>query len=193
MILAAVIMAAGNSRRMGENKLLMELGGKSIINAFMDHFPVQLFGKTIVVFSDDLVGRLLSGKKDITLVQVEKKQDKSVTIKAGIEECAGFDGVMFFTADQPFLTASTVLKLIEEFENDNERIVVPFCEGRNRNPVIFPKSTFKELSEVVGDRGGRDIIDRHKNKMRKVEIKGELQFMDIDTREDYERAKKIFG
>lgn len=184
--ITAVIMAAGSSSRMGENKLLLKIDGKEIIRHMLESYPADLFDKTALVYSDPRVAALCT-EGWLTLIRVEPGRDKCETIKPGTAACADSDGMMFFVADQPFMRPETVERITAEFYADESKIVIPVCKGRQRNPVIFPKSTYNELMELTGDKGGRDVIDRHPELAVYIEFEDEGQFADIDTREDYEK------
>jgi molybdenum cofactor cytidylyltransferase len=190
--ISAVIMAAGKSRRMGENKLLMELGGQSIVSRLITSLPAGVFHKIVLVYSDEAV-RAEAEKHNLSVIKNSRTDSpKHVTIKLGTEFCSDSDGIMFFAADQPFLMPDTVRRLIKEFADFPKNIIIPLCKGKNRNPVIFTKSAYPELQNLNDDIGGRTVIQNFKDGIRFVEFDNEMQFMDIDTREDYEKAKSFF-
>jgi len=184
--LGAVIMAAGASARMGENKLIMPVHGQPLIKNLLNSFPAELFDRSILVYSSEDVAE--NADYDfIQLLKIDGGLKKNITIKAGTEKCTDCKGVMFFAADQPFLQTGTIQKTVYTFLQDTSKIVIPVCGGKKRNPVIFPESVFPELINLTGDRGGRDVIDRHPELCTFVSFENEKQFADIDTRQDYEK------
>jgi molybdenum cofactor cytidylyltransferase len=188
MNIAAVIMAAGSSRRMGQNKLLMDIKGETLLNRFLTNFPKDIFYKTVLVYADDEVGRIAESH-GISVIKNTPGSVKNTTIMLGTEACKDADGIAFFTADQPFTKIGTVLNMVLAYKGVN--IVVPTCEGRRRNPAIFPPETYEDLMTLKGDRGGRDVMDRYPRLCTEVVFTDAVQFTDIDTQEDAEYAKNL--
>ncbi len=147
--ISAVIMAAGTSSRMGENKLLIKLGGKLVAEHLMSIYPHELFHKGVAVYSDESVGSIFHNAGLQTILN-DSGDEKCTTIRLGTEACLDSDGLMFFVADQPFINAEIISWLINDFKANKDKIIVPVCEGKNRNPVIFPKSVFDELLRLKG-------------------------------------------
>lgn len=185
--ISALIMAAGASRRMGENKLLMKIEGQEIVRLLINGIPENVFYRVLSVCSDERVADICR-ECGAEVLMIKPGQEKCATINAGTEELRDSDGIMFLVADQPFLKAETVAELADIFRQRPSAIVIPFCAGKQRNPVIFPKNVYNELIEIKGDKGGRDVIDRHHELRVFADFDDERQFADIDTREDYERG-----
>lgn len=187
---SAVVMAAGFSRRMGVNKLLIKLNDQYIVDHLIAKYPGSLFYQSIAVYSDQMVGDIFKKGGFKTLLN-SSADEKCVTIKIGTEACFDADGIIFFVADQPFLKVDTIKKLIFEFNNEPDKIIIPMCDGKNRNPVIFPKSVFRDLLNLKGDLGGRDVIKAHPELVKFIRVDDVAQFLDIDTPEDLEKAKEL--
>ncbi len=101
------------------------------------------------------------------------------------------DGALFVVGDQPMIRAELINTLIERFEKNTALIVAPGYNGQTRNPVLFRREIFPELLELSGDKGGRALIEKYKDRTEIVEWHDELSFMDLDRREDYERIKEL--
>lgn len=190
--ISVVIMAAGASRRMGKSKLLLPLEGTPALQYFLEGFPFFLFFQVNLVVSNP---ELLTFCKAFPLNQILIAPDstKHVTVRKGTEACQNSDGIMYMVADQPLIKMETLLKLVQAFKQDPTKIVIPFCDGKPRNPVIFPKETFAELMKIEGDRGGRDVIDSHPELQVFVELEDPDQFIDLDTPEDYQRILSLIS
>jgi len=188
MNIAAVIMAAGSSRRMGNNKLLMKIKGETLLTRFLNNFPADIFYKSVLVYAEDEVGHIAESH-GIETIKNTLGGAKNTTIKLGTEACKDADGIAYFTADQPFTKTGTILNMVIAFKGHN--IVIPTCEGKRRNPVIFPPETFEDLMKLSGDRGGRDVIDRYPQICTEVVFTDAIQFTDIDTQEDAEYAENL--
>jgi molybdenum cofactor cytidylyltransferase len=93
-------------------------------------------------------------------------------------------------ADQPALTSAVFQALAARYRATGASIVVPVCEGRRGNPVLFDRELFAELSAVQGDRGGRAILTRHAARVEQVELEDPAVLIDIDTEQDYEKVQE---
>ena len=98
---------------------------------------------------------------------------------------------MFFTADQPFLDVDTIKNLIREFTEDSAYIIVPRCDGRRGNPVIFPTSFKEDFLKLQGDVGGKTIINKNLDRVKFIEITDSWTLFDVDTSENYEYILKL--
>jgi molybdenum cofactor cytidylyltransferase len=188
--LDAVILASGASRRMGENKLLLPLGDMPVIELFLTNFPYELFHTVCLVVADEGVATI--GRKfPLTLCRNDRPgAGKSHSIRLGLDGCSAGDGMLFAVADQPFLPAATVAKLVDVFRQDRGLIVLPQVNNMPRNPVVFPACLRRELQALRGDAGGRLVIRNHPELVRHVIFEDESQFLDIDTPDMYRMAKK---
>jgi molybdenum cofactor cytidylyltransferase len=190
--ICVVIMAAGASRRMGQRKLTLPIKGISALRYFLQGFPYSFFSQVNLVLSDT---ELLSESEGFPLnrILIAPNSTKHLTVQKGTEACKYSDGILYMVADQPLLKMETLMKLKSAFQQDPSRIVIPICEGKPRNPVIFPKKTYPELLNITGDRGGRDVIDSHPELKVFVEIEDANQFIDLDTPDDYQRVLDLIN
>lgn len=200
MILAAVL-AAGTSSRMGKNKLALPWGKKTVLEATMHLVDSYAFDKKMVVlgYQRDIWYEkwekvMENNSLDWDVVEnpfYEKGQGTTVA-KVGEHLTLNFayrnyNGVMFFLGDEPLLEEETICRLIEEWEADKEKIVVPVYGGKRGNPTVFPKWTFKELMKLNGDEGARSIIENNLDKVVFVEVEDRGVIADLDTEEAYEK------
>ncbi len=184
MNICAVIMCSGLSRRMGKNKLLMEFKGRRLFEYTVNVVKKCGFSKIIVVTAYDEVADYCN---DLTVVRNSSPEKGiSVSIWLGTEKAQNADGIMFFTADQPFITKAVIKALIEAFEANNN-IIVPVCDGMYKNPVIFPQRYSKELMALHGDVGGKKVYMAHKDDIYEVLFDEIKPFLDFDTEEDIEK------
>ena len=104
-----------------------------------------------------------------------------------MQELKDFDAIIFFVADQPFLKAETIEKLIEEYEKTAKSIVIPLYNGKRGSPVIFSSIYKEDLMALKGEERGRLIIEKHLSDVEFIDIEDGLQGIDIDNMDDYER------
>ncbi|MBZ9606776.1 molybdenum cofactor cytidylyltransferase [Clostridium estertheticum] len=190
-MISAIILASGYSRRMRKNKLFLKYKGKMLIEHTIEVIKQCCFSEIIIVARE--VGIIEIGKKNGLKVIKNENAVKGISesVKLGVTHTAETDGYMFFTADQPFLDVDTIKELIDEFRENSNYIIVPRCEGRRGNPVIFPYVFKEEFLQLEGDVGGKIIINKNLEKVKFVEIHDSAKLFDIDTNENYEYILKL--
>jgi len=185
--LGCVVMAAGNARRFGENKLSAVIGGRSLMERTLDAVPCKLFEKVIVVTQYDWVETLAATRGFLPIRNKEPEKGLSRTIQLGLNELLDLDGVLFLVSDQPWLKQETVEAEIRLFLANSDKIIALSHDGQRGNPCIFPKRFFSQLLALEGDRGGSAVIRQHEDDLLLLEA-DEIELRDIDTKEELERA-----
>ncbi len=180
MRIGCVILAAGSSRRFGENKLLAMYEGKSLIQRCFEALPARLPGPAAVVTQYDAV-EAMAGNYGVSVIRnTAPELGISHSVALGTQALgADCRGLLFLVADQPLLRQATVEGLLRCFAADPERIVVPTGAGRQGNPCVFPRALFPELEALRGDRGGKQIIRRYPELVLEYPIPP-LELLDVD-------------
>lgn len=192
MNVSAIIMAAGLSKRMNQEKLKMKIDNKYIFEYIFETVEncKSCFDEVIVVAKDETILNKAFHLGFKTVRSEISYLGQSASIKLGIQNSSVADAYMFFVADQPFIKEDTIKKLIGALEENPNKIIVPFYNGVNGNPTIFPKTFNNDLLKLEGDTGGKLIIKDNEADLIKVHIQTNNEFIDIDTVEDYERVVK---
>lgn len=181
---SGIVMASGLSRRMGQNKLLMNVNGKPMIENIVEQCTLSHLKNVLVVYSKEEVKNIIKNY-DVTLCYNSRSEvGQSESIKIGVEKSSEYnvEGYMFLVGDQPFLKSETINKLLSKFENS---IVIPVYSGKNSSPVTFPSYLKEKFFSLKNDNGGREIIKQCEN-IVKVKIDNSNEGIDIDTLEEYE-------
>lgn len=188
MSVAAVVLAAGASTRLGEPKQLVMLGGETLLERAVrvvrgaGCLPVVVVvgaehGK---VLGDSVLGDV------VTVINDKWEEGMASSIQLGVR-ALGFvakeaEGVLLMTCDQPAVTAKHLSQLMLKAEVKASRYA-----GKKGVPAFFPKEYFDRLMELKGDAGARDLLAE----ARYEELEdGEL---DVDTAADLARARELFG
>jgi molybdenum cofactor cytidylyltransferase len=194
-MISAVVLAAGSARRMGEQKLLLPLRGKAVLEWVLESVLASDVSEVVCVVPnlELLPPRIaITDDKLFWLVNLAADRGQSTSVIAGLWATdPNSEGVLFVVGDQPLIRADLINALIERFEKTTALIVAPGYDGQTRNPVLFRRELFPEIIELSGDRGGRALIEKYKDRTEIVEWHDELSFMDLDRREDYERLKEL--
>ena len=185
--LGCVVMAAGNARRFGENKLSAVIDGRSLMERTLDAVPCKLFEKVVVVTQYDWVETLAANRSFLPIRNKEPEKGLSRTIQLGLNELLDLDGVLFLVSDQPWLKRETVEAEIHLFLANSDKIIALSHDRQRGNPCIFPKRFFSQLLALEGDRGGSAVIRQHEDDLLLLEA-DEIELRDIDTKDEFERA-----
>jgi molybdenum cofactor cytidylyltransferase len=191
----AIILAAGRSTRMGgPNKLLAELGGKPLVRIVTEQALASKAKGVIVVTGHqaELVEKTLAGL-DVKFVRnPDFAQGLASSVKAGVAAVPNdADGAVICLGDMPMISAQLLDHLIEAFAPDRGNLIaVPVSDGRRGNPVLWSRRFFKELMTLDGDVGARHLIARHTEAVAEVPVDGEGAFLDIDTPQALEAARR---
>jgi len=193
-MISAIVLAAGRAQRMGEQKLLLPIRGKPVLQWVLEAALAADVAEVICVVRElETVRRHISvDPRLFWLVNYAADRGQSTSVIAGLWAIdPKSDGALFLVGDQPLIRRDLLNALIERFENSAAWIVAPSFQGQSRNPVLFRRILFPELLRITGDRGGRGLIEKYRDKTELVEWDDELAFMDLDVREDYERLNGL--
>ena len=188
--LGCVVMAAGNARRFGENKLAAELDGRSLIQRTLDAIPAEVFASVIIVTQYPEIAELAQEYSFTTIRNEHPDFGISHTIKLGLTELMDCDGVMFLVSDQPLLKQESVAALANFWRQQPENIAALGHHGVRGNPCLFPARFFPELLELQEDRGGNTVIRRHEEYLVLLDTEA-AELMDIDTPQAMKDIQKI--
>jgi molybdenum cofactor cytidylyltransferase len=194
-MISAVVLAAGRAQRLGEEKLLLPLRGKPVLQWVLESALASDLDEIVCVTRELASARRqlnLSDERLFWLTNYAADRGQSTSVISGLWATnPKSEGVMFLVGDQPLIRKELINSLIEKFRTGWAWIVAPSFNREPRNPVLFRRNLFPELLQLSGDRGGRVLIEKHRNKTALVEWKDETPFLDIDVHEDYERLKEM--
>jgi molybdenum cofactor cytidylyltransferase len=192
---AAIILAAGRSTRMGgPNKLLAELSGKKLVRIATEQALASKATEVIVVTGHqaELVEQALVGLNVKFVRNPNFAGGLASSVRAGIAAVSdNADGAVICLGDMPLIDAGLVDRLIDAFAPElGNLIVVPVADGRRGNPVLWSRRFFNELMTLDGDIGARHLIARHAEAVAEVPVQGDGAFLDIDTPQALEAARR---
>ena len=196
MKISAILIAAGLSSRMkGPNKLLQDIGGKTLIQHTCEQLVNSDVDEVIVVTGRDSelieaeIRKFIVQDSKLTVVYNEKFElGMTTSIQAGLMEAANADALMICLSDMPELKTQGYNELVMAFEKDGgkDKILAPFRDGQKGNPVIFGSAYFTQMAEHKELNGCSAIVKAHKEHLVKFETDSEAYFFDIDTPESLE-------
>lgn len=185
---AAVILAAGQGRRMGgPNKLMARFDGVPLVRRVVEQVLSSSAMRPVIVVTghrSNEVQEAIAGL-DVSLTHNREFADGLATsLKTGLSAVpAEAAAALVILADMPAVTGNILDQLISAFSaQPNPSIVLPTMDGKRGNPVLWPREFFAELMAVTGDTGARHILGAHEESIQRVEI-GAPAVLDVDTPE----------
>lgn len=191
---SAVILAAGESARLGYDKLSLPLGTETILEHTIAKFLIDSVDEIIIV-----TGRFIPEcRSSITSPKVQWLHNPDYTlgmsssVKKGIRRLGGSSDAVFITpADIPLFRAATVQMMIAAFTPS--KIIIPAYKGKKGHPVLLDIDLARQCLRTQSDKVLYDVIKKNQNAVELLPVKDAGIAMDIDTAEDYEELKKYYA
>lgn len=186
-----VILAAGRGERFGGNKLTAPLWGTPVLERTVRNLPVECFDRLIAVVSNE--------KTDELCIRLGLKTVRysggpvSDSIREGLKSMEEMEACLFVNGDQPLIRPQSIRRIVEAGKENPEAIIRLSWAETPGSPVLFPEKAFRELKELTGDTGGRQVIGSGKYPVIFVKAEAAEELLDIDTAEDLEEMAEDAG
>lgn len=185
---AAIILAAGASERLGQPKALLDWYGEPIIAHIADVVLASPARPVVVVLGAhaEQVRPALGSRPVQVVINPDWREGMSTSVRAGVAQLsADVAAALFVLGDQPNITSGLLATLVARFRETGAPIVEPRYRDRPGNPALFAREMFAELAQITGDRGGRPLLDKYAGRVTVVQVDDLSMLEDIDTLEDY--------
>jgi len=196
IFISAVILAAGQGTRIGRQKLLLELGEKTIIEIAVSAVLGSRISETVVVLGhqSEEIAQVLKDLPVKTVFNPDYRLGQSTSLISGIKSInSKSDAFLVVLGDQPFISSLLIDQLIQFYEKSSCLIARPQFQEIPGHPVLFNACLIPELlNNLKGDIGARELIARHQDQVSLMRVKSGSAFKDIDTPGDYQLAKEYF-
>lgn len=193
MRVAAVILAAGASRRYGEDKLLVELDGKPLLQHAVDAANASKADEVIIVVGHDADAVLASIRlgRARAVTNPDHAEGQSTSLRLGIREASGADAVVILLGDQPRVTARLIDALVAQTRETGSAAVVSSWDGRRSPPTLLRREVWPALDAITGDVGAREII-AGRDDVAVLDVSDDLgSLADVDRPSDLARIAKV--
>ncbi|HLJ29596.1 MAG TPA: NTP transferase domain-containing protein [Candidatus Angelobacter sp.] len=191
--IAAVVLAAGMSRRMGTPKQLLELDGKVLLQHTLENVRGSGIDEIVLVlgFAADAVRQQISINGLKVVVNPEYQQGMGTSLRAGLAAVSPqAKGGLIVLADQPLIRPGTLTQLMAYHHEHQPQILIPAYKGFRGNPVLLDREVFPELMSLNGDVGCRAIFGSHTENIHKLDVDDIGILLDIDSMDDLQKAQE---
>jgi molybdenum cofactor cytidylyltransferase len=191
---AAVVLAAGRSTRMGAvNKMLAEIGGKPLVRIAVEQ-AIASRANPVIVVTGHQHEKVEAALKDLPVRLVRNPdyaEGLGTSLKAGIAAVPeNADGAIVCLGDMPQVDAALIDRLVGAFDPERGALViVPSINGRRGNPVVWSRRFFHDLMSIQGDIGARHLIGAYAEAVVEIPVVGAAALTDVDTPESLSAVK----
>ncbi|PCI44834.1 MAG: 4-diphosphocytidyl-2C-methyl-D-erythritol kinase [Alphaproteobacteria bacterium] len=193
--IAALILAAGQSKRMGqENKLLLPYGDETVLSHITGQVRQAGMDKIFVVTghqSQEIMQQL--SRYDVTFFHNDLYDEgMSTSVRVGVSSLpSDIDAALIILGDMPDISAGILRQIMAAYDPARGRsIIIPMHNGKRGNPILWDRELFREFDRLRGDMGAKILLNDYPEFIHEVEVGSEAIFLDIDTYEAYEHLKK---
>lgn len=199
-MVSAILLAAGNSKRMGEqDKLQLKYKGHWLINHVMQQLWAANIDELIIVRKDNSENLFEGRNSERIKIAMNPDAEKGMTtsIQAGVRLAKKeSQGYMVCQADMPLITTSEYNKIIASFEsniaNEPRLITIPFFQNQKGNPIILSAAYKQDILDHQEMEGCRALVKSNFQFVTKVEMKERHVLIDVDTPKDWERLQSQY-
>lgn len=189
---SCVVLAAGSGRRMGQDKLFLTIGEKTILEHAVDSALESGVDEVILVtrpHRKKAVAELFGDRNVRVVTNRRHREGMASSLQAGLAAVSPLaQGVIFTLGDQPFITPEVYNALIDSYQQHWNLITAPLYQGTRGNPVLLDRRVWPQVMELQGDTGGRELFSRTAEEDITLLELGRPEILhDIDTQEDYRR------
>jgi len=187
-VIWAIVLAAGESKRMGRPKQVLPYGRSTILETVLDHVLASPVDGTLVVLgaAADKVAPLLAKLPVETIVNPDFRSGMLYSVQRGIRALpASARAALIFLGDQPAVGPETSGRVLAAYRVSGRGIVLPVHAGRGGHPLLIDLKYRAEIDGLSAGIGLRELLVRHPDDIFRVEIDDQGVLLDIDTPEDY--------
>lgn len=184
--IGCIIMASGQGKRFGSNKLMVDFLGEPLLASVLKTTE-NLFDKRIVVTRHNSVADYCNNNNiEYILHNLPNRND---TVRLGLEKLDNSSHCMFVMGDQPLISKESLKRIIQALKKEPKYIWRFIYQDTLGAPVVFPRKYFDELQSLPEGKGGGVLLKKYADQVRTVSVTNLYELMDVDTPADLEKLK----
>lgn len=193
-MIAAIVLAAGTSSRMGTPKQTMMLAGRPLLSYALQAVRSAHIDQIVLVLGADAdaARRRFTIVGISSIVNANYAEGVSTSIRTGVHHLDPYAEAFFVVlGDQPFVSPITMDRLVAEWRSSGAKIVVPMFNGHRGNPVLLDRALAAEAERLSGDEGFRPLFAAHADDLREVPVEDPGILFDVDTPDQVRIAERV--
>jgi molybdenum cofactor cytidylyltransferase len=184
----AIILAAGESKRMNAPKMLLPFNGKTIIEKVIENVTTSDVHKTVVVLGAEreAILKVITGLPVIHCYNDNYKESMFSSVICGFRSLpVDFEAVLVFQGDQPMIPPQAINSVINAYRKSGKGIVIPVFDKKRGHPLLIDRKYRDEIEKLIADEGLRSLAGKFHGDVLEVDVNAPEILRDIDTQEDY--------
>ena len=192
MSIAALILAAGASRRFGSDKRLHHVDGVPLLARTVARYR-EVFERVGVTVRPDEgnVERLIADAGALPIIAPDAELGQGRSLAHGVAALADSGGLVVGLGDMPFVRADTLVTIASRLAQGDAEVIRPRCNGHPGNPIGFAPSMFDALTRITGDQGARDLLRSHPDLVEFVDTDDADVLRDVDRPGDIQQGPSL--
>jgi molybdenum cofactor cytidylyltransferase len=190
-LIAAIVLAAGRSARLGRPKQLLELDGRPLLQHVIDAVADSSVDEILVVLgheADRIERSIVLPRRGRVVLNPSFGQGQSTSVRRGLDAVRGdATAAVFVVGDQPRITGRIIDRVVEAWRESSAPVARAYFNGTPGHPVVVARSSWDAFKSPHGDAGGREAMDAGVVEVLEVEFEME-PLDDVDTWADYHRV-----
>jgi molybdenum cofactor cytidylyltransferase len=192
-MISGLILAAGESRRMGRDKALLTYHGRTFLETIINNLSAAGMENVTVVLGHhaEAIQRAINLAAVRVVVNHEYQRGQTSSLQLGLAAAIADspEAVILCLVDHPAISTEVIVKLREHFESTHPPVLIPTHKGERGHPVVISQALFPELLAVLPVEPANTVIRKYRNATQFVEVADRGILIDVDEPEGYERLE----
>lgn len=192
-MIAGIILAAGESSRMGRDKALLPYQGSTFLENILKALATAGISRVAVVLGHhaEEIQKALDLTETIIVINSDYQRGQTSSLQAGLRAIDRHDveSVLLCLVDHPAVRVETVRTLVNTYAASHAPVVIPMHDGRRGHPVLIGRELFEELDAIEPGQGANSVIRKYRERTQFVDVEDEGVLIDVDEPETFERLR----
>jgi len=193
-MIAGLILAAGESSRMGQDKALLTYRGRTFLEAVTQTLRAAGLEQIAVVLGHhaEEIQRATNLRGIQVVINPDYRRGQTTSLQAGLRALTtgALEAIVLCLVDHPAVSPEVVTQLLATFRATRAPVVIPTFQGQRGHPVVIGRKLFDELLNLSADTGTNTVFRAHRDETRFAEVDDRNILVDVDNQEEYQRLQE---